>query len=79
MGKYEDFDAVTRKSLRHAAAEAGSPLKPAAVDAVMGAYYQLPAFPDAAPAWKELAADGRVELAIFSNGAHARACVVGAS
>jgi 2-haloacid dehalogenase len=72
MGKYEDFDVVTRKSLRHAAAEAGNPLKDDAVNTVMAAYYQLPAFPDASPAWKELSAEENVELCIFSNGARTR-------
>jgi hypothetical protein len=39
---YEDFESVTRKSLVHAAAEAGCPLADEAVDALMETYHALP-------------------------------------
>jgi hypothetical protein len=40
--RYETFDLVTRKSLIHAAVEAGVTLKDDAVSAIMAAYHQLP-------------------------------------
>lgn len=42
LGIYEDFDKVTRKSLLHAAAEAGVNLREEAVSSIMAAYYELP-------------------------------------
>jgi 2-haloacid dehalogenase len=70
LGKYEPFDIVTRKSLLHAVADAGSKLSDSAVDSIMAAYFQLASFDDASPAWNNLADVESLDLWIFSNGTH---------
>jgi 2-haloacid dehalogenase len=67
-GKYEPFDAVTRKSLLHAARDSGSTLSADAVEKVMAFYHALPTFDDAAPAWHDLNEVQGVDCWIFSNG-----------
>ena len=61
MGRYEDFERVTRDALRFASRKLGL----AADESLVKAYRTLPAFPDVEPALKRL--HGR-PLAILSNG-----------
>lgn len=68
MDRYEDFGWCTRKALEYALAAGGHELATGAKDSLIGHYNDLEAFPDAAPALKELRDQGHV-LAVLSNGA----------
>lgn len=67
MRRYADFDAVTRDALHHTARLLGVTLSSASEAALIAAYLELPAFPDARPGVATLAADGHTVVA-FSNG-----------
>jgi len=69
MGAYRDFDALTEQALDFAAARCGG-ISPQARAALLDAYQTLDAFPDAAPALKNLRARG-AKTVILSNGAPA--------
>ena len=67
MEWHRDFEWVTRRSLLYALQATGHELRPDQVEAVMAAYAELDAFPDAAPGADELAAAGH-RLTVLSNG-----------
>lgn len=68
MGVYHDFSLLTRRSLRHALAEAGVSLDDAQVEQMMQAYDNLSTFPDVEPLLQELRKANDVKAVIFSNG-----------
>ncbi len=65
MGRYEDFWRITEATLEHAAAAVGARLDLEGRRALMDAWLELPAFPDAAAALHRLAPR---PLAVLSNG-----------
>ena len=67
MGWHRDFEWVTRRSLLYALRVTGQELAPDQVEAVMAAYADLEAFPDALEGVDRLAASGH-RLAVLSNG-----------
>ena len=67
MRDYVDFGTCTAQALDHTAAATGTALTEQQRDDLLAAYRRLPAFPDVAPALRELAASGR-RLVAFSNG-----------
>ncbi|GJJ13003.1 hypothetical protein Clacol_007252 [Clathrus columnatus] len=54
MGRYENFEVLTRKSLIHVTEEAGYHLDGAAIEDVIAAYDKLDAFSDVYPALEKL-------------------------
>ncbi len=67
MGVYEDFRVVTRNGLDYACATLDVTLTEEQKSDLMGQYRSLDAFPDTAPALKDLRACGR-RMYAFSNG-----------
>ncbi|MDP8940211.1 MAG: haloacid dehalogenase type II [Actinomycetota bacterium] len=67
MGRYEDFDWVTRKALDYALAEAGRELGEEHKGMLMTHYNELERFEDAEPGLKRLN-DAGYEMVVFSNG-----------
>jgi 2-haloacid dehalogenase len=67
MRRYRDFDVCTREALGHVDARFGTRLSPAAVDALMARYLELPAYGDAVEAVSNLRELGHRVYA-FSNG-----------
>lgn len=65
MGRYEDFWVVTGQALRFALRRLGITAAEAQIEALMGAYLSLAAFPEVPPALRAL---GDSPLAILSNG-----------
>jgi 2-haloacid dehalogenase len=59
---------VTRKSLRHALAEAGVSLEAKGIDNLMSAYDTLGIFPDVSPVFKHLKDSPHIYPVVFSNG-----------
>ncbi len=70
MGRYANFDVVTRDALHFTARFLGVTLSNGAESELLTAYLQLPAFPDARPGLAALGADGHT-LVAFSNGVEA--------
>ena len=67
MRDYVDFGTCTAQALDHTAAAAGTYLDDEQRDDLLAAYRRLPAFPDVAPALRDLADQGR-RLVAFTNG-----------
>ena len=67
MGRYANFDVVTRDALHFTARLLGVTLSSVAEAELLAAYLELPAFPDARPGLAALGADGH-QLTAFSNG-----------
>lgn len=67
MGQYQDFRWITERGLLFAAETLGIALADETVNHLIDHYDRLPAFPDAEPALRALAADG-CDLVVFSNG-----------
>lgn len=67
MGRYVDFDTVTRQALRYVAARFGVELGTEAEQALLAAYLELPAFPDVLPGLEALKRTG-MKLVALSNG-----------
>ncbi len=67
MGRYANFDVVTRDALHFAARLMGATLSANVEAELLAAYLELPAFPDARPGLAALAVDGH-QLVAFSNG-----------
>lgn len=67
MLRYANFDVVTRDALHFVARSLGVTLSATAEAELLGAYFELPAFPDARPGLVALLADGH-HLVAFSNG-----------
>lgn len=67
MGRYENFEWVTRKALDHALAEAGCDLDEGQKDTLMAQYNNLEQFPDVEPGLKRLK-EADYEMVVFSNG-----------
>lgn len=67
MGRYEDFDRLTRYALYYAAAGAGVHLGREDLDALMGAWQTVRPFDDVIAALTELRAGG-VTTAVLTNG-----------
>lgn len=67
MRRYRDFDVCTREALGHVDARFGTRLSPAAVDALMARYLELPAYGDAVEAVSNLRGLG-YRVYAFSNG-----------
>jgi len=70
MQRYANFDVVTRDALRFTARLLGITLSSATESELLGAYLELPAFPDARAGLVALEADGNA-LVAFSNGVEA--------
>jgi 2-haloacid dehalogenase len=70
MQRYANFDVVTRDALHFTARLLGIALSAAAEAELVGAYLELPAFPDARPGLAALAGEGH-SLVAFSNGVEA--------
>ncbi|HLJ24621.1 MAG TPA: haloacid dehalogenase type II [Candidatus Acidoferrales bacterium] len=70
MKKYQNFGACTAQALRFVAAQMGIALSEDAQQALLAQYQRLPAFPDAAAALDEVAAQ-KFEIVAFSNGTQA--------
>ena len=70
MRRYANFDVVTRDALHFTARLLGVTLSSAAEGELLGAYLDLPAFPDARAGLVALEADGHA-LVAFSNGVEA--------
>jgi len=68
MGAYENFEQVTRRSLKHAVTEAGYELNDKSVETVIHAYDQLTVFDDVPVTIKELHSIPGVSAVVFSNG-----------
>lgn len=68
LEQYENFEAVTRKSLLHTLAEHQVEMREEDVDSVMEAYDQLSTFPDVVPALQSLKETPYLEMVVFSNG-----------
>ncbi|MCA3135089.1 MAG: haloacid dehalogenase type II [Betaproteobacteria bacterium] len=68
MGRYADFETVTRQALEHAAESLGLPLEAPVAAALMAAYRTLTAFADAHAALEALSPRPRI---ILSNGSPA--------
>jgi 2-haloacid dehalogenase len=68
MGRYEDFQSVTRHALRHSCKTLGLPLDASSEAELLAEYGRLAAFPDVAQALSSL---GRFTRAILSNGSPA--------
>ncbi|KAK4990637.1 hypothetical protein LTR66_001449 [Elasticomyces elasticus] len=68
MNQYEDFSALTLRSLKHTLAEAGESLKQSEIDDLMKAYDSLSTFPEVGPALVELAKHENITAVVFSNG-----------
>jgi 2-haloacid dehalogenase len=68
MGRYEDFSAITRNSLRHALADNNEQLSDNNIEDLMQAYDSLSTFSDVNPALTQIAADPTIQAVIFSNG-----------
>ncbi|KIJ56430.1 hypothetical protein M422DRAFT_199106 [Sphaerobolus stellatus SS14] len=66
--KYENFQEMTRKALKHAVAEAGYPLDDSAVEEVITAYDQLTVFKDVPTTLEKLKNIPSIGTVIFSNG-----------
>jgi len=66
MGRWAPFDVVTADALRWACDVHGVDPDDEMIDAIMGAYRSLPAYPDVGPALEALPGP----LAILSNGSH---------
>ena len=67
MDRHADFGVCTRHALLWVCAEAGLECPPDVEERLMGAFFGLPAFDDAAPALEALKGGGR-RLYAFSNG-----------
>jgi 2-haloacid dehalogenase len=67
MRRYANFDVVTKDSLDFTAHLLGIPLSASASEELLGAYVELPAFPDTRPGLTALAGEGH-RLVAFSNG-----------
>jgi 2-haloacid dehalogenase len=67
MGRYEDFEVVTRHALRDTLAATGQTLDLSQQDALLAQYRHLPAYADVRPGLERLRAAGHV-LAVLSNG-----------
>ncbi len=67
MKKYKDFDGCTADALRFVSRQLATPLSTEAQANVLSKYQELPAYPDAAGALEELAAQGFTIVAC-SNG-----------
>jgi 2-haloacid dehalogenase len=67
MGRYEDFEQVTRKALDYALAAVGGELDEAQKDDLMSRYNDLEKFADVEPGLKRLREAGH-EMVVFSNG-----------
>ena len=67
MRRYRDFDVCTREALDHVDARLGTHLSPAAMDALMAKYLELPAYGEAVEAVSLLRDLGHRVYA-FSNG-----------
>ncbi len=67
MGRYENFEWVTRKALDYALAEAGRKLDEGQKDMLMAQYNDLEQFSDVEPGLKRLKEAG-YEMVVFSNG-----------
>ncbi|TKA82109.1 hypothetical protein B0A55_01825 [Friedmanniomyces simplex] len=70
MNQYEDFSILTRRSLKHALAEAAVSLDEKGVEEMMHAYDSLSCFPDVAKTMESLKAVPNVRAVVFSNGTH---------
>ncbi|KAK4956126.1 hypothetical protein LTR28_005936 [Elasticomyces elasticus] len=68
QNQYEDFSALTLRSLKHTLAEAGESLKQSEIDDLMKAYDSLSTFPEVGPALVELAKHENITAVVFSNG-----------
>lgn len=71
MGIYHDFSLITRRSLRHALAEAGVSLADEQTEQLMEAYDNLSTFPDVAPLLEALKGAKDITAVVFSNGTEA--------
>ena len=69
MDRYVDFSVVTKNALGFCCASQNIDLKTDERQALMEEYKTLPAFPDAAPALRQLQSSGH-RLFAFSNGSH---------
>lgn len=67
MGKYEDFQQLTRKSLDYALATAGRELEDGQKDALIDQYNDLERFADVQPGLERLKDAGH-QMIVFSNG-----------
>ncbi|MCA1706982.1 MAG: haloacid dehalogenase type II [Actinobacteria bacterium] len=67
MGRYEDFEWVTRKALDHALAVAGRELSESRKAALMAQYDDLETFGDVLPGLRRLRESGH-RMLVFSNG-----------
>ncbi|KAH9829338.1 haloacid dehalogenase, type II [Teratosphaeria destructans] len=70
MGHYEDFSAVTRRSLRHALAESSVKLDEKSTEEMMRAYDSLTCFPDVERTMNGLKSTPDIKAVVFSNGTH---------
>lgn len=68
MGIYNDFSLMTRRSLRHALAEADVSLQDSEVERMMEAYDNLSTFSDVEPLLQQLQEAKDITAVIFSNG-----------
>ena len=66
--RYEDFQEVTKRSLRHTLAEHELEMTSTNIDKIMQAYDNLSTFEDVVPALQKLGATKDVECVVFSNG-----------
>ncbi len=67
MGRYEDFEQVTRKALDYALAATGEELGEDQRDDLIARYNDLEKFPDVEPGLKRLR-EANHEMVVFSNG-----------
>ncbi|KAK8201567.1 hypothetical protein M8818_005821 [Zalaria obscura] len=70
MNQYEDFSALTQRSLKHALSESSVSLSDSDIADLMKAYDSLSIFPDVSPALTSLSDHPSITAVVFSNGTH---------